>query len=314
MTEGGRAGWWANDPTRRHELRYWDGNGWTEHVADFATVAVDPMTEADGTPEPELLSSTVPADPAGAPEPSTATEPVRPAAPPPPVPGTGIDPRGAHAAPGAHSWWRPLERLRTTLVVLLGCSAAAWVAVVVALFNRLDVIDEIAAGRFGFDLLQRANQADDAVDASAGVALVLAVATAVLFIVWQWRCAKNAEILGHDRPRFGAGWSVGGWFIPFANFVIPVLIIQDLWRASSPDARPGTWRREPGSGLVAIWWVAFVLGAVGTRLIDAGEAETLSELQDQNQYLLVASVLALVAALLAIAVVVTLTKRFAARR
>lgn len=36
------AGWFA-DPSRRHELRYWDGQRWTERVADRGTEAVDPV-------------------------------------------------------------------------------------------------------------------------------------------------------------------------------------------------------------------------------------------------------------------------------
>jgi hypothetical protein len=35
-------GWFA-DPSRRHELRYWDGQKWTEHVFDRGTQAVDPL-------------------------------------------------------------------------------------------------------------------------------------------------------------------------------------------------------------------------------------------------------------------------------
>ena len=34
------AGWFA-DPGRRHELRYWDGQRWTEHVSDRGTQGVD---------------------------------------------------------------------------------------------------------------------------------------------------------------------------------------------------------------------------------------------------------------------------------
>jgi hypothetical protein len=34
-------GWFA-DPSRRHELRYWDGQRWTEQVADRGTQGVDP--------------------------------------------------------------------------------------------------------------------------------------------------------------------------------------------------------------------------------------------------------------------------------
>lgn len=36
------AGWFA-DPRRRHELRYWDGQRWTEHVSDRGTQGRDPM-------------------------------------------------------------------------------------------------------------------------------------------------------------------------------------------------------------------------------------------------------------------------------
>lgn len=36
------AGWMA-DPRGRHELRYWDGRAWTEHVSDAGTAGVDPI-------------------------------------------------------------------------------------------------------------------------------------------------------------------------------------------------------------------------------------------------------------------------------
>ena len=36
------AGWFA-DPGRQHELRYWDGRRWTNHVVDRGIQAVDPL-------------------------------------------------------------------------------------------------------------------------------------------------------------------------------------------------------------------------------------------------------------------------------
>jgi hypothetical protein len=38
----GPAGWFA-DPGGRHELRYWDGQRWTEHVSDRGTQGVNPV-------------------------------------------------------------------------------------------------------------------------------------------------------------------------------------------------------------------------------------------------------------------------------
>jgi hypothetical protein len=35
---------WYQDPTNRHELRYYDGNTWTAHVSDSGNVTSDPLT------------------------------------------------------------------------------------------------------------------------------------------------------------------------------------------------------------------------------------------------------------------------------
>jgi hypothetical protein len=45
--DGGPARW-APDPTGRHELRYWNGSEWTDHVADGGVQATDPLPGADG--------------------------------------------------------------------------------------------------------------------------------------------------------------------------------------------------------------------------------------------------------------------------
>ncbi|HVM09876.1 MAG TPA: PH domain-containing protein [Acidimicrobiales bacterium] len=74
MTQAEQAGW-KQDPFGRHELRYWDGSAWTQHVSDAGVTSTD---------EP------VPNDPAAPP-------------PPPPAP-------GAAAAGGAGGSWK--DRLK----------------------------------------------------------------------------------------------------------------------------------------------------------------------------------------------------------
>jgi uncharacterized RDD family membrane protein YckC len=41
VTSAPVAGWYR-DPSGRFELRYWDGRGWSEHVASWGTTYVDP--------------------------------------------------------------------------------------------------------------------------------------------------------------------------------------------------------------------------------------------------------------------------------
>lgn len=38
---------WLADPTRRHQLRYWDGTRWTEHVSDQGNTSLDPVDGLD---------------------------------------------------------------------------------------------------------------------------------------------------------------------------------------------------------------------------------------------------------------------------
>ncbi len=43
---------WHPDPTGRHELRYWDGSTWTDHVADQGAQSMDPLIpQPDPTPQ-----------------------------------------------------------------------------------------------------------------------------------------------------------------------------------------------------------------------------------------------------------------------
>ena len=46
---------WYPDPVTRHELRYWDGSRWTEHVSDAGQTSVDPL---DSAPAPVLVNTT----------------------------------------------------------------------------------------------------------------------------------------------------------------------------------------------------------------------------------------------------------------
>ena len=41
---------WLHDPTRRHQIRYWEGRRWTERVSDNGRRAVDPLAEQPPAP------------------------------------------------------------------------------------------------------------------------------------------------------------------------------------------------------------------------------------------------------------------------
>src|SRR5215211_2160439 len=53
---------WKADPTRRHELRYWDGTNWTEHVSDGGTQSTDPVAVEDAGTSPVTSFAMNPSD------------------------------------------------------------------------------------------------------------------------------------------------------------------------------------------------------------------------------------------------------------
>lgn len=54
------AGWRA-DPNGRHEMRYWDGAQWTDHVSDAGSVSRDPYDANVIPPPPPHVAATSPA-------------------------------------------------------------------------------------------------------------------------------------------------------------------------------------------------------------------------------------------------------------
>ena len=63
-------GQWAPAPTRLHELRYFDGTRWTEHVSDRGLVSRDPL------PQAPTLTPTHTAAPTGAGSPNPSAAPI----------------------------------------------------------------------------------------------------------------------------------------------------------------------------------------------------------------------------------------------
>jgi hypothetical protein len=74
---------------------------------------------------------------------------------------------------------------------------------------------------------------------------------------WLYRAYANLRAFPDVRPEFPAGLALGGWFIPFANLVLPALVVSDLARASEP---PGSGRHT--RRLVWLWWPIYVLAAL----------------------------------------------------
>ena len=192
------------------------------------------------------------------------------------------------------------------------------VSVIVSLLSILaerdiqSLIDAALAGQaVGITEVQAA---DDRVGVYAIGALVVLVGTAIAFLRWFHRAYVNIGRLGASDLRASTGWSVGSWFVPIMNLVRPKQLMDDIWRASDP-ARPAadseSWKSAPVSGLIHLWWAAFLFGGlvsnIAARKIMA--AETLAERRGAGQADMLSEYLLIPGAILAILVVRAVTSR-----
>jgi hypothetical protein len=200
------------------------------------------------------------------------------------------------------SRWRSTHGLETGLTVLFVVAAAVALVRAVALATRLVALDDPDAT----DFLSRARDADSFVSIMTIAWGVAVLAIIPCFIVWNYRAAKNQEALARQPERLGAGWAIGGWFIPLGNLVLPVLEIQDLWRGSDASIERGDprWRIADRSWLIGWWWGLLIAGLVTFSGSPADQDELeLAAVRGANLVAMVGMLCAAASAVLAILVV-----------
>ncbi len=197
-------------------------------------------------------------------------------------------------------------------------AARAWVAIIVlALIVAADVV-AIVSDVSEVRLLQRAQterisfEEADANDvrqaAISAVQLVLFICGAVFFIAWLKRMYRNARAIAPPEPRYAEWWTIGGWFIPIWSLFRPFQLVDDVRRSGEPR---GDWVPV----LLWSWWLVWLGSLVlhNVSFTESGQNDTLDEAIAGSKWLAAADVADAVAAVLALAVVVVLTRAQEAR-
>lgn len=205
--------------------------------------------------------------------------------------------------------FRPGGGLVTALYILFGIMIAVLLASVPI---RYSVIQHIQVNGYS----QTELSDPEGLEACAALLyLGLFVATAVVFLVWFYRVAKNLRALGADEPRFSPGWCVGYWFIPFANLFRPYQAAKDIWARSEP---PGSEGAGAGGALLGGWWAMWIISAIVGNLAArvSFRADEAQAVINTAWIMIVSDLLDAIAAVLAVLVIRGIhdrqTRRFAA--
>ncbi len=145
-----------------------------------------------------------------------------------------------------------------TQVLLIVCGVMSVATIGIETFGISAATAFLNGDNAAIDLLDMYDQSTSVVSILSSLSFL---ATAVLWLIWQYRAAKQVT----GRTRRSAGWHVGSWFVPIISLWFPYQNISDLWRAVG-RTRP-SWQ--------IIWWLLYVVSnffiGQSTRLYLAAE-------------------------------------------
>ena len=108
--------------------------------------------------------------------------------------------------------------------------------------------------------------ADDAFSAAVGFMMLVWLATFVVLLVWMHKSHRATDTLAPGARQWSGGWTIGAWFIPLAQVVLPKLVLNEIERIANAPRAGGYvtphWRAQSTSALGWLWWIGYVAAIV----------------------------------------------------
>jgi hypothetical protein len=102
------------------------------------------------------------------------------------------------------------------------------------------------------------------------IALLMFVITGVVVLVWTYKTSKMLDARGATQRRWRGGWTIWSWIIPFANFVIPKLVFNEIEKISQTQylGEPigFSWKQMTRTRLADVWWLLWVGGVLLSQM------------------------------------------------
>ncbi|MGB3733374.1 MAG: DUF4328 domain-containing protein [Ilumatobacter sp.] len=99
---------------------------------------------------------------------------------------------------------------------------------------------------------------------------VVSLAAGVFTILWMYRVAANLRVFSR-MTTFAPVFAVVGWMLPPFLYVLPFLILRELWKASDPGTPVADegWRRRPVTPLLTIWFIVYGIVPAALQAVTA---------------------------------------------
>ncbi len=140
-------------------------------------------------------------------------------------------------------------------MILTAVAGVASLASAVLSANLAAKAQDYLDGRISEDAFLNANEIAPLVQLLSAGPLV---AAGVFGVIWMYRLATNVRTLGR-ATTFAPIFAIFGWMLPPFLFILPLLILRELWKASYLDNPPSSngWRASGENRLLYLWFVVY---------------------------------------------------------
>jgi hypothetical protein len=138
------------------------------------------------------------------------------------------------------------------------------------------------------------------------------IASVILFLNWFRRAYGNLYRVGITYLKHKESMAVWAWFIPIIVFFRPVYIMNEIWNETQEKIKKfdSTYNIKNGGLIIGLWWTLFIISNFIGRFVlkTAFKDETIEQLIEASQAILISGVMQILEALLVILIVFQLSK------
>jgi hypothetical protein len=198
--------------------------------------------------------------------------------------------------------YEPLGGRRRAVVVAFCLLVAIDLVAVVSALLELELVDRVAAGAAVTDAELDGN---DSRQTTVGfLQLAALVVCAVVFIRWLWAAYRNTDRATPGLRRYGHGWAIGAWFVPFLNLWRPKQIVNDVWRAGGTRGAA-----EPLPWWLDVWWAGWICSNVLSQAASRLDRDSIESVRAAGRVDIANASFEALVAVIAIVVVLRITDR-----
>lgn len=156
--------------------------------------------------------------------------------------------------------------LQVLLYIAAGLVGISAIAITSAVSSGEDYMNSSMGSSFESSALDDWVSAEDTQTTFFSLYSLVAIPVFILLIIFSFKAYKSTQSLWMAPRKWSRGWTVGGWFIPLANFIIVPKVLIETDRIASAPRNGGQvsdgWQGLKANSMLIWWWALYGVGTV----------------------------------------------------